>query len=267
MRIKLKSRFACEAAFLFYHGGIMQNENVLAVIGADAPISAIEGLKREGFCVITLARDERLPSPVASHADMILFREDDRIFISAAYAEKCPDIIEYSKEYGYSAVLCNCVPKSKYPDDILFNIATVGNNVFADLKHIDATVKAYLECKGYFFNSVNQGYAKCSTVIVANNEIITADKGIAKKATLCGIDVLIIKNSQDAVALRGYNYGFLGGACGLFNNDLYFCGNITKHPEYVSISDFCRMHGVRLTSLSDEPLYDVGGIFFFERLT
>jgi hypothetical protein len=145
---------------------------------------------------------------------------------------------------------------------VAFNIAKVGENIFANTKHMCSTAKDYIDSSSYSLKHVKQGYTKCSTAVVSDNAIITADDGIAKKASESGIDVLKIINSS-SVLLRGYDYGFLGGTCGLHEETLYFCGDIAAHPDYNKISDFCSSHNTKIYSLSDHQLEDVGGILFF----
>lgn len=238
------------------------SKKTLALIGEGADIKIINELENLGFDVFVLKKDERLPAPVASHADMLLFYADKKVFLSKGYAQANPELLDTLKNAGYSSVACDCRPENKYPHDVLFNIARVGRHIFANMKHIDTTVKKYLTEREYSLAHVNQGYTKCSTVVVSDSAIITADSGIASTASDCGIDVLLIENSQAAVRLEGYDYGFLGGACGLYNNTMYFCGNLSLHPDSKRISDFCLSRGVRVVSLSDDNLCDVGGIFF-----
>lgn len=254
--------------FTFYKGirGIMSNENIIALIGECAPVSIIDALKREGFETLLLKKNDRLQSPVSSHADMLLFSVDNKIFISRSYASHVTNTLDRLQEYGYTFVLCDGEPECVYPYDILFNMAKIGSTVLGKMKYIDRGVKKYLREKGYYLENVNQGYTKCSTVILNDRAIITADTGIAKKAESCGIDVLLIENSIDSVKLDGYDYGFLGGACGLLYPKLYFCGNIYLHPCHTQILEFCASHKVELVSLTQEPLYDVGGIFFLKSL-
>ena len=61
--------------------------------------------------------------------------------------------------------------------------------------------------------------------------------------------------------LEGYPYGFIGGSCALFSPDtLAFFGDISKHPDYSNIRSFTKNHGVDIISLSNQELYDAGGI-------
>lgn len=240
----------------------MNSKNTLALIGESASENCIKKLSSFGFEVLVLPAFDRLPSPVASHADMLMFPIDDKIFLSRDYAPLCSKTLERLRDKGYEIILCDCDIKNEYPFDVAFNIAKVGNSIFANTKHMCGDVRDYIGGTPYSLNHVKQGYTKCSTAVVSDNAVITADEGIATEACKRGIDVLKISNSS-AVSLRGYDYGFLGGACGMDGDTLYFCGNITSHPDYDKISAFCDLHGTKLCSLSDTTLSDVGGIFFF----
>ena len=48
-----------------------------------------------------------------------------------------------------------------------------------------------------------------------------------------------------------------------YEKTVFFCGDAKKHQDYDKIYDFCSACGYEIISLSDEPLYDVGTIFFF----
>ena len=68
--------------------------------------------------------------------------------------------------------------------------------------------------------------------------------------------------SQGNIELDGYDYGFIGGAGGrIDDNTVIFFGNIEKHPDYISIKEFCAKHSVTIKCLcKNMPLTDIGGI-------
>ena len=243
----------------------MSDKSTLVLIGEDAPPSVLKSLTQKGFEVFALKRDSRLALPVSSHADMLLFCTDGKVFLTKEYADSFPQLTRLLCEYGYEVILTHGDPTSEYPHDILFNIALIKKEVLGNIPYIDEEIKNYLLGNGYVLHSVKQGYAKCSSAIIGDKALITADKTIEAAASSLGIDVLRISNSSE-IRLNGYDYGFIGGACGYCDGTLYFCGDITLHPEYQAISDFCDKHSTSLCSLSDESLYDVGSIFFLKKI-
>ena len=101
------------------------------------------------------------------------------------------------------------------------------------------------------------------TADMYKNALITADSSIATAAGRFGIEVLQI--AQGAIRLVGYDYGFIGG-CASFSpykttDTIFFCGDVSLHPNAESIRDFCIRHGYRTHSLGKDPLTDVGTLF------
>lgn len=205
---------------------------------------------------------ERLPGLIPyerRHADMQCLIIGQTAFV----LKECHAIAERLKG-SYHIVLTEKDINGKYPNNVLLNAAVVGKNVIANTKYLDKTVKEYCLNEGYQLIHVNQGYAKCSCAVVSDHALITADRGIYNSLKEYNIEVLLIR--QGRVQLKGANYGFIGGASGLEINNgeriLYFSGNISGHPDYDMISDFCRKHQTRIYPLTETELYDIGGMVF-----
>ena len=92
--------------------------------------------------------------------------------------------------------------------------------------------------------------------------VITEDASIERAMKENGVDVLRV--APGYVALDGYDRGFIGGASGADNENVYFCGDLSTHPNSNEIKEFCRQHGKNCVSLGSGRLYDVGTIFFLE---
>ncbi len=139
------------------------------------------------------------------------------------------------------------------------NVCIAGHNVLGCPKTVDPLLRETLGIGDRQWLTVRQRYTKCSVAIVCDRAVITADVGIEKVCRSAGIDVLLIRSGS--IVLDGYAYGFIGGCCGLLAPDcLAFSGRIERHPDYPDMRDFARSYGVSLLSLTEEPLYDVGGI-------
>ena len=74
--------------------------------------------------------------------------------------------------------------------------------------------------------------------------------------------VLLIKKGY--VSLDGYDYGFIGGASVYIKDKktLLFFGDITAHPDYSAIKDFCERKGVKIDYIKGIKLTDIGGAVF-----
>ena len=70
-----------------------------------------------------------------------------------------------------------------------------------------------------------------------------------------------LKIRDGFIELPGYNYGFIGGACGLISPyKLAFAGDVTRHPDYLAIKTFLHSQKVEAICLHDGNLFDIGGI-------
>ena len=237
----------------------------LALIGADSPSWVLPKLESLGFSVCILPHDDRLPRPVRSHPDMLIFNLGNKIFCSRKYYESNSDVFSLISSYGYEIEPSDATISNRYPDDIAFNFIYVNNRICGNIQHIAKEIIEYTKTINCSTVSVKQGYAKCSTVVLGNKAIITADSGIYNAAVDLGVEALKTENSP-SISLPGYNYGFIGGACGVFKNTVYFIGNIDIHPFADIIKVFCKKHGYQVLSLSTMPLTDIGGVTFLPLL-
>lgn len=211
-------------------------------------------LENMGYCVLKTLKEPNLAEPVCGHPDMILCKLKDRDFVcKSTFSGLFKSIDNFNFIMGKSEL------KDKYPYDIAYNCALVGNSLFCNEKYADEAILEYCKNNGIKIINTKQGYAKCSICIVSDNSIITADKNIYRQATKNGIDALLVENK--GIVLDGYNEGFIGGATGLIEKDLLCVnGNLELHKYFEKIKSFCNKYGVRILSLSDEPITDIGTV-------
>ena len=229
-----------------------------AICDSRIPKKALENLKKYCGRIILLPPFDALAKPVSAHPDMLLFpiKETRTILTHKRYAEILTPLLIESE---YSVLQIPEDAESVYPRDILLNAARVGSKLFCKASHTSTLLLSTMEELKVEPINVNQGYAKCSTLIIDEGAIVTSDSSIADGAEAQGIEVLRV--SKEGVALDGYNCGFIGGASGSDSKRIFFCGNIYSHPDGQKRTDFCRKHGKEPISLSEEALYDVGSIF------
>ena len=213
-------------------------------------------LREMGYNLIELNSYNILESPVSSHPDMFMTQFDNAVLIDNTVNST---FINFNT--NENVIFCNRgVEQTKileYPENIGFNCVKVGDKLICNKKHTCKSVLEYASENGVQILDVKQGYAKCSTCVVSDRAIITEDESIAKCAALNGIDVLKIRKGH--VLISKYDYGFIGGCCGLIEKNLLaFNGNVFVHPDSAEISEFCYKYSV---SLCDRELYDIGSIF------
>lgn len=202
-----------------------------------------------------------LQKGVSSHPDMLVFIGFGKLFCHKRYFESNRELIEsIAKSSGLEISLSDEETCEKYPFDVLFNAALVGKNLICNKKTVSRLILKAAEDADFNTIHVPQGYTKCSTCIVSDNAIITADRSIYEACKCNCIDALLI--SEGHISLPDYNYGFIGGASGTLGDKIYFCGDILTHPDGNKISEFCKKHGKSSISLSHGELFDVGSILF-----
>ena len=214
----------------------------------------------EGFNIIEMPSWNRLQLPVSAHPDMLLFVAKKQIITHKDYFDIAKKQFETLSTYEYEITLSDEEISSKYPHDILFNSVEIGDHIFAKESHTSKHIIEYNNRSGKMFINVKQGYAKCSVAKVSDNAAITSDLSLYKAMLNKGIDVLLISDGN--VRLDGYDYGFIGGCTGLYCDKLYFMGNLELHPDSEKIKSFCKKHKRSPISLSNEPLFDGGSLFF-----
>ena len=162
----------------------------------------------------------------------------------------------------YQEIPCGDRFSGQYPDNTCLSAVSCGDLLIGRIASLDEKVKDFCYDHDIELINVNQGYAKCSCVQIADNAIITADNGNIHAFRDTEIDVLPI--GQGSVQLEGAEYGFLGGAAGYDRNNktVYFCGDIEQHPDAEIIKDFCQAYGTKIISLTEDTLTDIGGIIF-----
>ncbi|MBE6681807.1 MAG: hypothetical protein E7600_05960 [Ruminococcaceae bacterium] len=212
-------------------------------------------LNELGYKLIKLDKQKGFDEAVSAHPDMFALKVKDTWFVDSC--------VNNMFTFADSKTVCIRDDTNgfvyKYPYDITFNCAGFGNYLVCNKRHTANEIIRFAEENGINVINTKQGYAKCSICIVSDNAIITEDEDILKNCNSKGIDVL--KVHKGYVKLYGYNYGFIGGCCGLIEkNILAFNGNVKKHPDYKSIKEFCDFHNVDIISLCDKELYDIGSI-------
>lgn len=219
------------------------------------PHSITDKLSRQGIGIIKTMKISSVYNAVCGHPDIQLHHLYSNVFVCAAEAYR-----------HYKEILTDCeliqgtsILASNYPSDIAYNVARIDKLAFHNVKYTDKTILEYFEKANIKLIDVKQGYSKCNVCITAKNAIITSDIGIAKAADNYNVDVLFI--SQGHIRLSDFPYGFIGGASGLTSHDtLTFTGNVEMHPDYERIAVFAEKYNVKLVSLGNHCLTDIGSL-------
>lgn len=214
----------------------------------------VKEIENLGHTVISSDTVKVFPIPEQKHADMQILPINNDIFI----LNECTVLVK--KLSNERLLFCNKKAGKKYPENILLNFLFLNNTLYGKLSAIDKNLLDYCKENSIRTVNINQGYARCSTLVINNNTVITSDLSIEKALKNDGVEVLLISSGN--IVLDGYNYGFIGGAGGKIDeNTVAFFGNIQNHPDYILIEEFCKKHNVTIKVIcKDMPLTDIGGI-------
>lgn len=235
----------------------MSRKIILGEIYYSKLAPALEKLGYEPLC---LPKNPFVDKRLASHTDLSLFSNGAGTFVAAPYLRK-KDIIRRLESSGITVRFAEIAQSSEYPNDAALNALLFSDKlIYAEKITANEVIEASRGAAGDDLRliSVKQGYVRCSVCALGNNALITADGGIAKSLEREGLDVLLI--SRQGVLLDGFEYGFIGGASVLLEDDLLaFTGTTSAIADAKEIERFAAAHGVRTVFLTDGPAFDIGG--------
>lgn len=213
----------------------------------------INELSALGYIIIPFSPPDNLDDEISSHADLSFFKFDDgTLFINESLKGEIGE-----SEGSFRRVWVEGL-SSPYPNDIKLNCALIGQNLLCNTKYASKEILDYAENNNIRIIHTNQGYSKCSVCVVSDNAVITEDDGIAY--LLKNYQIEVLKISKGNVYLSDDHYGFIGGASGKLNNEeLYFSGDISSHPDYDKILEFLNKHNIKPVYNKYRRLNDFGG--------
>ena len=215
--------------------------------------SFCNAVKSCGYKIINSDTVQNFHQPEQKHADMQVLRIKDTTFI----LNECVNLKTQLKN-SHPVVIKEQSGKL-YPENVRLNCLYLNGKLYGKLDAIANEVKCFCNENDIHLVNVNQGYTKCSTLVVGKNAVITSDISIYKAMCKNGVEVLLISSGQ--IILEGFDYGFIGGAGFYDNNTVYFFGNAELHPDYHKIKNFCENHNSKIEILSSNfPLTDIGGV-------
>lgn len=204
-----------------------------------------------------------LDPAIASHADCLFIQlKHSTIIIDKTNYNRLVNYLTsktVNSIKNYTFIELDSTVKSPYPDDVKLNAKIIGDKIICNTSTIAHEVIDYAKKHGYLTIHTNQGYTACSSVIINNNALITDDESIYISSVNNGIDTLLI--NKGSVKLDGYDYGFIGGTCGMIDKNLLaFTGKLNSHTDYKRIEAFLNKYNVNFVELTNGPLIDIGGI-------
>lgn len=211
----------------------------------------ISVLKSYGYICIPTIKSNNVSEPIACHADVLYLKTNNNVL----YVSKCQyNNYQLLQKIGYK--INNIELNVGYKTESKLNMVITNNLIMCNPKTC-TDIDNFKSNKQIIY--VKQGYTKCSTIIINDNCFITEDESIYKSLINSNYKCLLIDKAY--VRLDGYEYGFIGGASAVLNKELLlFFGDISKHPQYNLIKEFCVNNNINIDYIEDMQLTDIGGI-------
>lgn len=258
-----------------------------AVLSPDFLLQAEKPLRERGFDVYAVPFCDRVDARIGGHPDLQMFAAQGRVFVHPDMQEEFIAVLSRYAE----VTVCTARLGPLYPDDCPYNIAFTGRFAICRRSIIPPEIASFFERRAVPVIDVPQGYARCSTLIVDKETIITEDRGIAKSAAAAGLDVTVVR--PGFVALKGFPRGFIGGcgggsgggsvsvsahdrayssSCGLTpsctadtdtcTDTLFLSGTLSGHPDWKTVHSKISSRNKKVVEISDSPAEDYGSIIF-----
>lgn len=194
---------------------------------------------------------------ISGHPDIFFTLVDDQLIIAPNLPQKYfPELQNRNINYitGLNPV------GQQYPKTAGYNAVVTNKYLVHKLNITDTSIT---EVAGQKLSiDVNQGYTRCNTIFLNDENAITSDCGIKEQLEKSGVKTLFVNPS--GIQLPAFSHGFFGGCCGLFKNRLFVIGNLNKYHEGDKLKSFLEPLRIEIVELCDTPLYDGGGIFFVD---
>lgn len=220
-------------------------------------------LALRGFYPIRLPRHKGLPEAISSHPDSLVFFCNDTLITPSEYCECAPYVFTDIRDRHKDIRLIFSADElgSSYPEDAKMNALVHSSVLFAREKSLSPAIKDYCLSAGCKLTNVSQGYPACSA-LTFGTAALTSDMGLHRAFLSEGIDSTLIECG--GILLPPYEYGFIGGASGVYKDKIYFIGDYKTHPSASLIEEAAKRAGYTPISLIDGPLIDLGGLIFLE---
>jgi len=207
-----------------------------------------------GFCDVLFLETEGITyEAISGHPDIFFFKKDKDFIVAPNLATKFKEkLIEYSISFieGEKPVGIN------YPETAFYNAVVTENYLIHNLKNTD---NAILQATGNLKKiNVNQAYTRCSLLPLQGDKFITSDRGIEKTLKSEGLEILYV--SPKDILLPGFEHGFFGGACGVFENKLLILGSLKYFKDGKKLHQFLEKAKMEVVELYNGSLYDAGSI-------
>lgn len=217
-------------------------------------------LKELGYDLIEIKQSQKVYPEISSHVDIFTCKIGDVLIVEPSQYEQIK-----SKLTSENKILSGQENISlKYPDDIKYNVCTIGKKAIHNFQYTDPLIKEELRKQGYELISTTQGYTNCSIAVIDENSAIVTDKGLYKILQKHNIEVLYLEYEPDIKLLTSDVYsnkkGFIGGAVSRIGNEIVVFGDLNKIDKDNKIRSCITNKHLNIIEFENLDVIDYGGI-------
>lgn len=225
---------------------------MIVVADKRIPELALKALKKYGEVLYFETSCITYPA-ISGHPDIFFCKVVDELLVSP----NTPDEFKRKLKSGsISFSEGHSVVGQKYPNTASYNAVVTNRYLIHNQEFTDSEILKL--CIHLEKIEVKQAYTRCNLLALKNNRFITSDKGIEKALLQKSLEVLFVR--PEGILLPGFDHGFFGGTCGIFEEKVIFIGNLNHFPEGEKVRQF--LSSYEIIELYDGPLFDGGSLIF-----
>jgi len=217
-------------------------------------------LKERGYDLIEIKQSQKVYPEISSHVDIFTCKIGDVLIVEPSQYEQIK--LQLSSAYKIKSGLE--IISSKYPQDIKYNVCTIGKKAIHNFQYTDSLIKEELRKQGYELINTTQGYTNCSIAVIDEKSAIVTDKGLYRILQKHNIDVLYLEYEPDIKLLNNNKFsnkkGFIGGAISRIGNEIVVFGDLNKIDKDNKIRKFIISKNLNIIEFEDIDVIDYGGI-------
>lgn len=192
---------------------------------------------------------------ISGHPDIFMCRVNSNLIVAPNLPEKYKTFLE---KKGINFLEGEEPVGFKYPQTATYNVVSNERFLMHNFRYTDSTITN--SARDLDLIHLNQGYSRCNLLPLKNNTFITSDHGIYRILEYAKLEVLFVE--PDDILLPGFKHGFIGGACGVFENKVFIIGQLSRFKEGNKVRSFLEKQNYEIVELYNGPLFDGGSLFF-----
>ncbi len=192
---------------------------------------------------------------ISGHPDIFIYQDKNQLVV----APNAPvELFVFLEIHNINYLKGESVVGHELKNTVQYNCLSTSKFLFHKSGYTDSAILEINKAKEFI--PLPQAYTRCSLVHLCEDNYMTSDRGIEKALLVRGLTCFYFNPEQ--ITIRNHNYGFIGGTVGIWDNKIFFNGNIELHADGQRLREYLINLDFDIVKLSDEYLYDGGCILF-----